>query len=131
MKPVHWIGSSKRVVRSFPEVVREEIGYTVYMAQMGDKALNAVPLVGFRGSKVLEIVVDETGDTYRAVYIYTVKFSKAVYVLHAFQKKSKRGIATPLPDIRLIKSRLKAAEAHYRAHYDERSRKEQANGRSA
>jgi phage-related protein len=87
------------------------MGYALYQAQLGLKAQSAKPLRGFRGAGILEIVEDHQGDTYRAVY--TVKFSKIVYVLHAFQKKSKKGIATPKPDINLIKRRLKAAEEHY------------------
>lgn len=115
MKRVHWIGSSLEDVREFPGDARSEVGYAIYLAQMGDKAVNAVPLVGFGSSKVLEIVANQDGDTYRTVY--TVKFKHAVYVLHAFQKKSKKGIKTPATDIDLVKSRLKVAERHYRTIY--------------
>jgi phage-related protein len=91
--------------------------------------MNAVPMVGFGGASVLEVVIDESGDAYRAVY--TVKFAEAIYVLHAFQKKSKRGIATPRPDINLIHSRLKLAERHYADNFGKVDRKEQRNDRRA
>ena len=127
MKPLHWVGSSLKDLRNFPEEVRSEVGYSVYLAQVGDKATNAVPMLGFGSAKVLEVVIDEDGDTYRA--IYTVKFRHAVYVLHAFQKKSKKGIATPKPDLDLIKTRLKAAEDHHEKHYKvERREKSNEHG---
>ena len=115
MKPVHWIGSSLRVLRLFPEEVRQEAGYSIYLAQMGEKAANAVPMLGFGGANVVEVVINNEGDTFRA--IYTVRFEKAIYVLHSFQKKSKRGSATRTADIRLIKRRLKVAEGHYKESY--------------
>ena len=87
------------------------MGYALYQAQLGLKARSAKPLRGFGGAGILEIVEDYQSDTYRAVY--TVTFSGFVYVLHAFQKKSKRGIATPKPDIDLIKKRLSVAEEDY------------------
>ena len=92
MKPLHWIASSKRDVSEFPDDVKSEVGYTLWLAQKGDKGINALPMVGFGSAKVLEVVIDDSGEAYRAVY--TVKFQRAVYVLHAFQKKSKNGIAT-------------------------------------
>ena len=88
------------------------MGYALYQAQLGLKAPSAKPLRGFGGAGVLEIVEDNQSDTYRAVY--TVKFSDLVYALHAFQKKSKKGIATPKPDIELIKRRLRVAEEDYK-----------------
>lgn len=110
-KPVVWIGSSLDDLREFPEEVRGEVGYALYLAQLGSKHPSAKPVKGFKGAGVLEIVEDFDGDTYRAVY--TVKLAGVVYVLHAFQKKSKQGIATPKQDINLIKERLKRAqEAH-------------------
>lgn len=84
------------------------MGFALYLAQTGEKHLAAKPLKGFGGAGVLEVVEDHDGDTFRAVY--TVKFASAVYVLHAFQKKSKSGIKTPQTDIDLIKQRLKFAE---------------------
>jgi phage-related protein len=115
MKPLNWVGSSQDDLCEFPPDVRREAGYCIYLAQKGDKALNAVPMVGFGGAKVLEVVIDDDGNTYKAVY--TVKFAKAVYVLHAFQKKSRKGISTPKPDLDLIRRRLANAEKHYRQNY--------------
>jgi phage-related protein len=99
MKSLYWIASSKDDLREFPTEARQEAGYCIYLAQRGEKALNAVPMAGFGSGKVIEVVIDNDGNTYRAVY--AVKFAKAVYVLHAFQKKSKRGIATPKQDLAL------------------------------
>jgi phage-related protein len=96
------------------------MGYALYQAQLGLKSLSAKPLRGFGGASVLEIVEDHQTDTYRAVY--TVKFSEFVYVLHAFQKKSKRGSATPKSDIELINRRLKAAQDDYKVRGAERGR---------
>jgi phage-related protein len=120
-KPTHWIGSSKKDVKEFPKEVRQEIGFSLYAAECGEALVNSVPLVGFGGAKVLEIIVPHDGDAYRAVY--TVKFRLAVYVLHAFQKKSKRGDKTPQPDMDLIRGRLKLAERHYRATYEKQEEK--------
>jgi phage-related protein len=118
VKPVFWVASSRKDLCAFPAEVRQEAGFALYLAQCGDKAPGAKPLHGFGGASVLEVVVDHDGDTCRSVY--TVRFAKAVYVLHAFQKKSKRGIATPKPDMELIRSRLSAAEAHYAEHFGAR-----------
>lgn len=115
LKPVEWIGSSKEDLRSFPDPVQDQVGFAVYQAQVGLKHRDAKPLRGL-GSRVLEVVSRHDGDTYRAVY--TVRFKEAVYVLHAFQKKAKRGIETPKQDVDLIKSRLKVAERHYKETYD-------------
>ncbi len=106
-KAVVWLGNSLEELRKFPDEVRDEMGYALYLAQMGDKYPNSKPLKGFKGAGVLEIVDNFDGDTYRTVY--TVKLAGIVYVLHAFQKKSKKGIATPPKDIELIKKRLKLA----------------------
>ena len=111
VKPVVWIGSSLNDLREFPEDVHDIMGYALYLAQTGGKHQSAKPLKGFGGAKVLEITDDCDGDTYRAVY--TVKFGDTVYVLQAFQKKSKKGIATPQQDIKLIEERLKRAQEHY------------------
>jgi phage-related protein len=96
------------------------MGYALYQAQLGLKALSAKPLRGFGGAGILEIVEDHHTDTYRAVY--TVRFSELVYVLHAFQKKSKKGSATPKSDMDLIKRRLKVAQDDYKARSAERGR---------
>lgn len=106
-KPVRWIGSSLNDLRAFSEPVRLRVGGAIWEAQLGRKALWAKPLKGFGGAGVLEVVDDHDGDTYRAVY--TVRFAGVVYVLHAFQKKSKSGVATPRREIALIEQRLKRA----------------------
>ncbi len=115
LKPVEWVGSSKEDIKEFPDPAKDRIGFALYQAQLGFKHRDAKPLTGL-GSGVLEVVSRYDGDTYRAVY--TVRFRLAVYVLHAFQKKSKRGAKTPKPEIDLIKRRLKAAEQHYSQTYD-------------
>jgi phage-related protein len=112
-RPVRWIGSSRDDLRGFPEPVRLRVGGALWEAQIGRKASWAKPLKGFGGAGVLEIVDDHDGDTYRAVY--TVRFVGVVYVLHAFQKKSKRGIATPQHEIALIQQRLRRAEEDFSA----------------
>jgi len=112
LKPVVWVGSSREDLREFPLQVRRDIGHALYTAQQGETDPAVRPLKGFAGAGVLEIVDRHDTNTYRAVY--TVRFSSTLYVLHAFQKKSKRGIATPQRDIDLIKRRLAAAERHYK-----------------
>jgi phage-related protein len=111
-KPIVWVGSSRRDLRSFPRKVRRAVGYALYAAQEGVTDPSAKPLKGFSGSSVVEIIADHAGDTRRAVY--TVRFSEAVYVLHAFQKKSRRGVATPKREIDLIRQRLAEAERLHR-----------------
>ena len=113
VKPLVWVGSSLKDLREFPEEVKDEMGFGLYEAQCGLKPLGAKPLKGFGGAGVLEIVSDYQTDTYRAVY--TVKFGERVYVLHAFQKKSKKGAATTRADVELIRRRLKLAEALHEA----------------
>ncbi len=110
-KPVRWVGGSKEDLSAFPVDVRLRVGGALWEAQIGGKAPYAKPLKGFGGAGVLEIVDDFDGDTFRAVY--TVRFAKAVYVLHAFQKKSKRGVATPKAELDLIGQRLKRAKEDY------------------
>jgi phage-related protein len=110
-KPLFWMSSTQDDLRAFPQEVRQVMGYALYLAQLGDKHLDAKPLKGFAGAGVLEIVTDHDGDAFRAVY--TVRFADAVYALHAFQKKSKRGIATPNWEIEQIRQRLRQAQAHY------------------
>jgi phage-related protein len=108
MRKLHWVGNSREQIREFPREVRVEIGYALQEAQRGGKSPAAKPLKGIGGG-VFEIVEDFDGDTFRAVY--AVKLKNAVYVLHAFQKKSKSGIKTPKQEIDLIRQRLKRAEA--------------------
>lgn len=93
-----------------PDAVQDTFGFALHLAQIGKKHEQAKPLKGFGSAGVLEVVEDADGSTYRAVY--TVKFGNAVYVLHCFQKKSIRGIATPKPDMDVIRERLKAAQMH-------------------
>ena len=111
IKPVVWIGSSRSDLASFPEDVKDAVGYALYIAQRGGKHADAKPLRGFGGAGILEIVDDHAGDTYRAVY--TVRLAGRVYVLHVFQKKSRTGITTPKTVIELIRSRLKRAEEEH------------------
>ena len=111
MKPLYWVGDSKEALLEFPRDVQRAMGRALMVSQQGGKDMHAKPLKGFGGAGVLEIVDDHDGDTYRAVY--TVKLANAVYVLHAFQKKSTRGIATPKQEIELIRRRLRAAEEHH------------------
>ena len=108
LKPVVWTGSSRKEIRSFPRQVRVAIGQALYAAQMGDTDPAAKPLKGFGGTRVMEIVESHDTNAYRAVY--TVQFTGIIYVLHAFQKKSKHGIAMPQKDIDLIRRRLADAE---------------------
>ena len=100
------MGDSLRAVRDFPKAVRDVIGFAVYQAQLGDRHVKASPLKGL-GTGVLEVVSDHRGDTFRAVY--TVRLEGKVYVLHAFQKKSKSGVAAPRSEIDLVRQRLKRA----------------------
>lgn len=111
MKQLIWIGSSKKDLRAFPSSVRHLFGQALYEAQTGGRHPSVKSMVGMRG--VQEIVDDYDGDTYRAVY--TVKLANVIYVLHTFQKKSKKGIRTPKRDLDLIERRLKEAEAIHRA----------------
>ena len=110
-KPVFWIGSSKEDLKAFPADVRWRVGGALWDAQIGEKAPFAKPMKGYGGAGVLEIVDDFDGDTYRAVY--TVRFAGVVYVLHVFQKKSRRGIATPRHELAVIAQRLKRAQEEY------------------
>lgn len=109
-KPLEWIGSSHKDLMALPVDVRKFFGFALSLAQAGDKHDAAKALKGFGGAGVLEVVEADVGGTYRAVY--TVRFVEAVFVLHCFQKKSKRGIATPKEDMDIIHARLKIAEAY-------------------
>ena len=103
MKELIFVADSHRALAEFPDPVQRHVGFALYQAQMGNKHIDAKPLKNFEAG-VLEVVSDHRGDTFRTVY--TVKLTKAVYVLHAFQKKSKHGIATPQSEIDLVKRRL-------------------------
>lgn len=108
LKSVVWVGSSRKDLRAFPDPVQDHMGYAIYVAQRGGKHRATKVLSGFGGAGVVEVVTDFRGDTFRAVY--TVRFAERIYVLHAFQKKSKSGRETPQRDIELIKKRLREAE---------------------
>ena len=92
-KPLLWVGSSRKDIKDCPAEVQDVIGFALRQVQQGQKPLDAKPLKGFGGASVLEIAVDHQGSAFRAVY--TVKFARAVYVLHVFQKKSTKGRKTP------------------------------------
>ncbi len=109
-KPLHWVSSAKKDYLDFPVEVQNDMGYALGLAQLGAKHPKAKPWKG-EGPGVFEIVEDSRGDTFRAVY--TVRFADVVYVLHAFQKKSKAGIKTPKDDVNLIAERLKRAMEDY------------------
>jgi phage-related protein len=108
MKSVEWVGSSYKDFVSFPAAIQQEMGHALYLAQIGRIHSSAKPLKGFGGAGIVELVEDDQHGSYRAVY--TVKFESAIYVLHAFQKKSKKGIKTPREEIELECRRLKVAE---------------------
>ena len=110
-KPLRWVGSTLRDLRAFPSEVRSAVGYALYAAQNGNVDPAAKPMKGFGGASVMEIIAPFSGDTWRA--IYTVRFQEVVYVLHAFQKKSKSGTSTPKKEIDLIYQRLAAAQRDY------------------
>lgn len=108
-KPLQWIGSSYKDLIALPAIVQKRFGFALSLAQDGDRHDSAKVLKGFGSAGVLELVEENLGNAYRAVY--TVRFAEAVFVLHCFQKKSKRGIATPKEDMEIIHARLKIAEA--------------------
>ena len=110
VRPLRWIGSSRKDYGEFPQGVQEAFGFGLYLAQTGQHPLGAKPLKGL-GSGIVELVEAFDGDAFRAVH--TVRFETAVYVLHCFKKKSKSGIKTPQNEIDLIRRRLRDAEADY------------------
>ena len=116
VKPLFWVGGTKKDLKALPDDVQDVVGYALYLAQTGGKHPDAKPLHGFGGAGVLEVVEEHKGNAYRAVY--TVKFGQAVYALHAFQKKSASGIATRKQDLDLIRQRLALAQEHYRKEYE-------------
>ena len=113
-KPLDWVGSSKKDFLGFPEPVKDRMGNALGLAQFGGKHPSATPWKG-QGPGVFELVEDHDGDAYRAVY--TVRFREVAYVLHAFQKKSPKGIKTARVDIDLVERRLKVAQQDYEARY--------------
>lgn len=106
-----WVGASKRDLLDLPRGVIRKLGQGLGLVQLGGTPLNAKVLHGFGGASVIELREHDPAGTYRAVY--TVRFQDAVYVLHVFQKKARKGIATDQQDVELIRARLKEAEAHH------------------
>jgi phage-related protein len=119
------MGSSRKDLKAFPSGVRQAAGFALWQAQQGRKHVSAKVLKGFGGAGVLEVVEDDDGSTYRVVY--TVKFARAVYVLHAFQKKSKSGIKTPPAEMEMVRRRLKLAEEDYATRQAEENERENGN----
>jgi len=113
-KPLYWVGSAKRDLLKFPDAVVDDFGYALGVVQLGGTPPSAKAWKG-EGPGVFELVEDQRGDTWRAVY--TVRFDKAVYVLHCFQKKSPSGARTAKTDVELIRQRLQAARADYEVRY--------------
>jgi phage-related protein len=113
LKPLLWVASAKKDFDAFPAFAHREVGYALYLAQIGKKSDHARALKGFGDAGVLEVVTSFDSDTYRTVY--TVRFENAVYVLHAFQKKSKSGTATPKQEIELVRKRMRAAKKDHEA----------------
>jgi phage-related protein len=107
-KPLIWVGSSHKDLCEFPDTVQDHVGYALYVAQQGGRHKDAKPLSGFGGAGVVEVVSAYHGDTFRSVY--TVRLAGTIFVLHAFQKKSKTGKETPKREIDLIRQRLREAE---------------------
>jgi phage-related protein len=120
-KECFFLGSARRDIQVMPEDVRQHFGHAIHRVQCGDEPPDAKALTGFGGRSVLEIVKDYDSNTYRAVY--TVRFAEALYVLHVFQKKSKKAAETPKHDIDLVKQRMRDAEEHYRQHFNKGGRK--------
>ena len=118
-KPLHWVGSAKRDFLSFPAAVKDDMGNALGIAQFGGTPPTVKPWKGL-GPGVLEIVEPHDGNAYRAVY--TVRFEKALYVLHAFQKKSPSRIRTAKRDVDLVEQRLKQAQRDYEEHYGKTTR---------
>ena len=114
-EPLYWVGSAKKDLLALPEAVIDDFGYALGAVQLGATPAQAKPWKG-EGPGVLELVENHQGDTFRAVY--AVRFAKAVYVLHCFQKKSPSGIRTAQSDIDLIHARLKLAQQHYEEHHE-------------
>lgn len=111
LKPLIWVGSSKKDLLEFPDEVKASVGFALYLAQKGEQSTNSKVLKGFGGAGVVEIIEKDPSGTFRVVY--TIKMPKCVFVLHAFQKKSKQGIKTPQQEIDMIKKRLKVAQEIY------------------
>jgi phage-related protein len=109
LKPLKFVGGSKKDLSAFPDSVKQDVGHALFIAQQGGRAANTKIMQGFGGGSVIELVEDFDGDAYRCVY--TTKVQDVIVVLHVFQKKSKRGIETPKHEVELIRSRLRDALA--------------------
>jgi phage-related protein len=120
-RDIIYLGSTEKDANKLPEEVKELFSYALIVARAGGEHEDAKPLKGFGGRGVMEVVADDRSGTYREVY--TVRFEEAIYVLHIFQKKSKKGIATSKQDIELIKQRLKWAEALHKEKYGKKKTK--------
>jgi len=116
-RPVNWVGAAKEDFMAFPRAVVKEMGHALGVAQLGGKHPSAKPWKG-EGPGIFELVEDHDGNTYRAVY--TVRFKEVIYVLHAFQKKSPKGIRTARTDIEMVQRRLKIANEHYEKRFGKR-----------
>lgn len=114
-KNIEFVCTSKKDLKKLSEDVKDVVGYALRIAQMGGKHEDAKVLKGFHGANVIEIIADDAGGTYRAVY--TIEFGDVIFVLHVFQKKSKSGISTPKKEMDLVQSRLKLAEQIYKEKY--------------
>ena len=121
-KPLHWVGSSKKDLLEFPSEVVDDLGYALSVVQHGGTPPSAKPWKG-EGTGVFELIEEHRSDTFRAVY--TVRFERAVYVLHCFQKKSPSGVRTAKQDVSLIHERLRTAQADYEVRY---AREEDGDG---
>jgi len=117
-KPLHWVGSSKKVLLGFPDEVVDGLGYALGVVQQGGTPPSAKPWKG-EGPGVFELVEDGKGGTYRVVFV--VRLEKAIYVLHSFQKKSPKGIETAKTDVELVNRRLKAAKEDYEVRYGKKA----------
>ncbi len=124
IKPLVWIASSRDDICELPADVRRVFGFALRVAQMGGKHPDAKPLKGFGGAGVLEVVANNDGDTFRAVY--TVRLECRIYVLDVFQKKSKAGIATPKHDLERIKRSLKQAEQDHQDWIEIQTKEQQS-----
>jgi phage-related protein len=117
-KPLHWVGSAKKDLLGFPEDVVDDFGYALGVVQQGETPPSAKPWKG-EGPRMFELVENRRGGTWRVVY--TVRFEKAVYVLHCFQKKSPSGVRTAATDVDLIRQRLKTAREDYEVRYGKKA----------
>lgn len=122
LKPLVWVGASKKEYLRFPDAVQDDIGFALYIAQIGGKAASAKPWKGL-GPGVFEIVEDHDNETFRT--LYTARLEGVVYVLHAFQKKSTKGITTPKHEVNLIADRYRQAQQIHEREFGSKRGKRQ------